>query len=434
MTFRSGLSAVSFALAVTVAAPAWAQSAPPPPLPNAEVYAGPCTVPAMKRGPEQQSFIGSLFAAVAPGLIDKGLDALGAALQKLAADKQTTLSGQVATERAYSNRYCLQIVRFGSMRADPKAKGPPPADLAAGAVFPEAMLGRMRAAGIRTDIAPEFFLELWVRPSVDGSAASLTPTALYYPRSLGGTAADSRDGVVTVSFAISPPAAAAAPRTFALGRLAPRPELKLFLPTTAAQANGLSDADLRTICQNGCEAASPWYPNPFAGLVDPSAGGGQGQGQGGGAQPGLNPEFAGGPAAPGITYRKAPLNASLTVTEIREGSKFFKFAAELWTAARPTVETELNQLALADKRTQAKAAETQAQVQALNAYAQAVNAVAPVRQQYCAATTPNAILAASATLRGVQLAANVAAAGADQPAPFAPPVAVSATKDAGQCG
>lgn len=398
-------------LIAAMAAPtlAGAQEKPPSP-PNASVYAGPCVNPALS-GPktnddkDESAFLTAFLGAAVPKLIGAGLDWIGAKLAELGEDQKTVVAGARTSETAFGARYCVQISRraaTGGQTLDALMAAPQFANWPK----PES------APRIARDQPMDFFVEFWVRPSQAGDAISLTPTLLYYPRQLGAKNGE-KDTAIVVASRLEPFGATAASSTWAFSRQTPTAGLQAFLEPRPGDdgLKRLRGGDLLRLCETGCELASPWMANPWVKGVK-----------------GSNTGMAAAVAAPGTTaaYSEKATNIRLEVTEIRAGSKFFKALSQAFVAAKPVAQSELEQLLLADKRAAADATASNAAATALNGYAGKLGEAEAARTKYCAAKTVAGTnwTVLSAELRARQLLANVAAAAADVPEPFQPPIAV----------
>lgn len=139
-------------------------------------------------------------------------------------------------------------------------------------------------------------------------------------------------------------------------------------------------------------------------------------------------------ATPEQAYAVKPVNITFQITEIRPGSKFFAGLADLFNTAKPALETSVEQALLPDQRQKAASDQMTASATALSTLSSALNTAETQRQNYCAASSMTANwLSLSAALRADQLSADVAAAAAHQPMPFAQPIPVSKVKVTSVC-
>ena len=311
-------------LATAVATPALAQATDTPAgPPTASVYAGPCVSPALS-GPlsqaelqdsqKESAIIGALLSAVAPKLIDAGLDFIGSKLAKLAADEKTVLEGSRASQVALTPRYCLQIVKWAG-------DGAPMSGLLA------PLIDKDKPPALAQDPRPtSFFMEFWVRPAQSGKAVSLVPTLLYYPKQLA-SAKNGKPATLTISANLAPFDATATTSTWILPQQALRAEVQTLVAPRSedGKAVRLRWGELMALCEQACETASPWVANPWVAKDAP-----KGDGQ----------VLAGNVAAPVLAApEETAVNLSLTVTEVRAGSKLFKLLSEGWSENQPKIQS-----------------------------------------------------------------------------------------------
>ena len=318
---KRGLGVMLLVTAVTAPACAQAQDAPTGP-PSASVYAGPCVSPALSGALSQaelqdeqkeSAIIGALLSAVAPKLIDAGLDFIGGKLAKLAADERTVLQGSRASQTALTPRHCLQIVKWAG-------DGAPMNGLLAPLVDKE------KPPPLAQDTRPtSFFMEFWVRPAQSGKAVSLVPTLLYYPRQLA-SAKNGKPATLTISATLAPFDATSTTSTWILPQQPLRAEVQALIAprNEGGKAVRLRWGELMALCEQACDAASPWVANPWVAKDAPKSDG---------------QVLAGNVAAPILaTPAETAVNLSLTVTEVRAGSKFFKLLGEGWNENQPKIQ------------------------------------------------------------------------------------------------
>ncbi|MGA0604230.1 hypothetical protein ACO2Q3_26240 [Caulobacter sp. KR2-114] len=404
-------SKLTLALVLGAAAgAAHAQDAPPASPPNLSLYSGACLHPGLGGSSNaSESALGALLLGqVAPALIDKAFDWVGAKLTALGADKKTVLSGRLAVEPQFGGRYCIQAVHWKDDGQHLDALVKWKAQYAQAPLIPQ-------------DRGVDFFMEFWVRPSQGGDAISYTPTLIYYPALLGGRNGK-RDPLLAVNANLAPVGAAGAAATWTLPTQNPDPAMRALLPLPAA-VDGVTyrygPTDLAAVCNASCPGASPWVASPWADAKVTGGGGGGGVGRV------VDPHAGGG----GQAYAIKPVNVSLQVTEIRSGSEFFAALASLFNTASPAVEAQLRQAISPEARAQAASDQMTAQATALTAYSTSLDGAESTRRAFCAADPTSAYWPSlSAQLRAAQLSANVAAGKAQQPAPYPVPASVGDTR------
>ena len=403
-----------------------ADEAPLPP-PTGFVYAGVCLDPALgEPAPGKESaLLAGLAATVLPSLISKGFDWIGAKLTTLGEDERTVVGATRASMTRFDSHTCLQLVRES-------ASGSSVEQIATAAGIPKESVSERLRLDLKMKV--DFFVELWVRPSPDGSMVSLTPALLYYPKPLAKDKNGVKDTAVTITTKIAPKGSDGLAGSWALPKSSPPSVLQVLIPweqPVTGKIYGRSLNDLNLYCESACTLASPWYANPWESARIPV-------------------EAAPAPVAPAGTaiavtvkapgamaasYNAVATNVGLQWTEIRAGSKFFKEAAALFNAAKPTLQATAEQTLIKDANDKAAVARMNETSTALAAYATAVSAAETERaESYCAAVVPKANwLALTAQLRAKQISANSAAIAADQSKPFPTPLTVSPVYDKTVC-
>jgi hypothetical protein len=467
-------------VALAVAQPAAADDAPPPKAATGGVYAGNCVSPAinalMKAEKHNEGgFLASLLTSVGTTLLGQGFDWIGAQITKLAQDQRTDIFGARTSEAPFNDHYCVQVVRFAASGQPLNALVNPlaPAEWAAKERLPPAP---------PMDRPVDFFAEYWIRPSDDGSAVALVPTLLYYPKLLNAHGSNDAARVVKAALGGGSDAASATWSLPAATATDPKMQALLALrPLDGGKLYRWTPDQLRETCETACEGSSPWLANPWQGAKaapqkpahtppptkpdaaaapapaeeKPAAAGAKGKGKGkaepaapaAAAAPPPQPVVAAvAPAAPGAApatgpsygsadYASKPVNVQLTWTEIRDGSAFWKSVAALWTAEKPALQAQAEQLLFSAQREKAKTDAMTASSQALDTFATKMDEAEAARvNTYCPAKdNPKANWTSlSASLRAKQLAANVAASAAAQPMPFTP-IEVTGAYDATAC-
>jgi hypothetical protein len=267
----------------------------------------------------------------------------------------------------------------------------------------------------------DLFAEFWVRTSDSGKAIALTPTLLYYPKQLASGRNGRDPSALVLSVRLEPSGGSATAVSWAPPRQKLQPDLQVMIP---ARVNGASWVrqrlgDLQRICEVACETASPWAANPWAGGKAPKAGAG-------GLAVGVGP---------GTDAIEQAVNINVDFTEIRPGSKFFKALAEAFATAKPDIQSQIEQVVIADARDKAEAQATTATATALVAFAGKMSEAEEAHDKYCAAKgkPTGVLLGLSADLGAKQRLANVAAAAAELSVPFPTPAAASGTFNTSLC-
>ncbi|MCE3290879.1 MAG: hypothetical protein K0R83_2891 [Caulobacter sp.] len=410
-------SALAAAL-MSTAAVARAEDKPPPSPPSASLYVGPCVSAALNgtKGPEDKGEVGIfglLAASIVPKLIGAGLDWIGNKLAALGAEKRTTVFGVRTYEGPIDARTCIQLVRW-------KAGGPTLIELLSAPPY-DSWPDYDDSPRMPANLGLDFFVELWIRESEGHDAVSLTPTLLYYPRQLAPRNL-TRDTAIILSHNAEPIGGTAGPISWPLPRQTPVAGLQSFLSPGMAGNRPVRRrmGELISICRTQCQLASPWIANPWAAKKPAGA-----------AETAPTVRVPGGGGASAIR----PTNFRLEVTEIRDGSKFFKALADGFNVAKPAVQSNLEGLILSQTRANAEAQAQTASATALVAYSTKLNEAETSREKYCAAKGKSAgvVRGAAAELSGKQTLANVAAAAAELDPPFPRPVGVSGTVDSSFC-
>jgi len=362
--------------------------------------------------------IAAIAGVVVPQLISTGLDLLGNALRKAGEeDTQSYICHLNFDAPPDKPESCIQVVRGNFMRSRALVKS--------GLVKPQGMrdeevANRLTKLQIYISDRPQFFLELRVRQSADGSALALAPSYLEYNSLLKTGKLPSnppkRGLAVQLSFhkpGVKPDGNEAVGAPLVLGNF------------HAGTHRSYLSTKIDNISDWRPEKETIWFPH-YGAKVAAAEKAGKDKDQ---VRSGRDSALP-----------KRPFTLTAIITEVRDANKLLLAMANLFDAAKPTLQTELEKLALESKRKEAELTQLQTESTNSTAYYNAwVDAETKILT-YCkesksgdTADDKKDRLTKSKDARVAQLDANVKALTAGLPTPYTKLISVSDAKDLDSC-
>lgn len=394
-----------------------------------------CAGGAPERGPESsrratQVFVGNcmtvtglesaLFATLASSIISQGYNRIGTTLEASAAEQTWTVTGSTNFEASTASQpRCVQVVQGQFFQEAQQATGIWAADTPYASYVEQ-----LKTRGILLATRPDFFFEGVFRTSANGAARAIVPAAVGFHEPIGRRPLRTDEGRRTkLNFVFHEAGKSATDAANAATEL----DFGMLWPGT------LTKFDVGCARGTGSSAVPPaGTPGPAATLPAQPAGGPPAQP----VAPGLGaPPPAAAPAPPQIAAQQpsracateslwfrttapdavAPMSLTVTMSQVQDRSDALGFIADVFKSSKTELERITKEELIDSEREKAKLAALEAQTALATKYTTAASAALQALEACSTAGT----LANRSAARLKQMEANLAAAQAGLPGPFA---------------